>query len=364
MNSNTTTYQPRIEKPWTWLSLMFSLFYFLPIVQAEPRVIAISTALYLVFVALYWSFVIAPKKLHVPLIFAMLGLGLFTSSVNPSASMFMSYGCFFAGFFLKKDKALVICTIALADLLLAAQLFGLWTPYYLLPGLFPIITLGFMGAFIQQDERHQWDALKNEKEKGQLVKTVERERIARDLHDTLGHTLTSITLKAELAKKLGAQGDIKKALLEISEVEAISRGALENVREVIGGYKHIDVNETLKQLTTRLQEAGFNATVHGSYPALKPPAEAALTFILTECVTNILRHSSGNQAEISLIPQGSALHLRVYDNGQAANLIAGNGLNGIKERLTQLDGTMTTQNTVGTSVEVTLRDAVYEPINS
>ena len=338
---------------------MFSLFYFFPVLNAELPIIIASCAFYLGFIMLYWALVVAPANFQQPLILGMHILGLIASGTNPSASMFISYGCFFAGFYLPKKSAVVFCTIAVADLFMAAQMFGLWTPYYLLPGIFPIITLGFMGAFIQQDERHKWKELQNEKEKGQLAKTAERERIARDLHDTLGHTLTSITLKAQLAKKLGEQGHIENALKEISEVEQISRTTLADVREVVNGYKHMSLEKTLRTLQGRLKEAGFTLSFSAIPNTLKPKIEAAITLILMESITNIIRHSNGNAVDITLISANDNLVLNIKDNGRTSGFTPGNGIAGIKERVRELDGTFTIDHQEGVMLKIEIPQAVY-----
>jgi len=122
-----------------------------------------------------------------------------------------------------------------------------------------------------------------------LEKVAERERISRDLHDTIGHSLTLITLKSQLARKLVETEESEKSLEEIRKIEQISRQALNSVREVINGIRSIAMSENISILEMRLKEAGFMVQINTLDTPLKPEVDSALSFILTECVTNVLR---------------------------------------------------------------------------
>jgi len=179
---------------------------------------------------------------------------------------------------------------------------------------------------------------KNQREKVQLEKVAERERISRDLHDTIGHSLTLITLKSQLARKLVETEESEKSLEEIRKIEQISRQALNSVREVINGIRSIAMSENISILEMRLKEAGFMVQINTLNTPLKPEVDSALSFILTECVTNVLRHSKGTRVVIIFSQYNNDLVLEIKDNGDCEIIKPGGGIDGIKNRLLPLNG--------------------------
>src|SRR5690606_21535545 len=127
---------------------------------------------------------------------------------------------------------------------------------------------------------------------------AERERIARDLHDILGHTLSSIALKAELAEKLLILDKRDEAKQHVSELHQIARNTLSLVRQTVSGYKHRGLSGEVMELCDKLRQNGFVVELTGEIPQLTPRAETALILALTELTTNVLRHSNGNHCQI------------------------------------------------------------------
>jgi two-component system, NarL family, sensor histidine kinase DesK len=178
----------------------------------------------------------------------------------------------------------------------------------------------------------------------QLAAREERLRLARDMHDLTGQSLSMITLKSELAVKLLDAGDNSKTREQLEEVAAISRQTLHDIREAVSGYRRPTLAVEAITARTTLTAAGIEVsddpkliTTSGT---LDPDAEAALAWCLREAVTNVVRHSSARHCDISLSLNDGELVLTITDDGRgfADNSAGGNGLRGISERLTAVGG--------------------------
>jgi two-component system sensor histidine kinase DesK len=130
-------------------------------------------------------------------------------------------------------------------------------------------------------------------------KASERERIAKDLHDVLGHSLSSLALKAELARRV-FHADPQRALTEISDVERIARQALEEVRSAIHGYHSGDIYAELDRVESLLKAADVQVERRCEYLEMPPAKERVLALIVREAVTNILRHSHARACRVAL----------------------------------------------------------------
>ncbi|CAM3930321.1 sensor histidine kinase [Deinococcus frigens] len=186
-------------------------------------------------------------------------------------------------------------------------------------------------------------------EKEKLAADAERERIARDLHDILGHTLSVIVLKSELASRL-AERDPARAAQEIREVERISREALQEVRSAVRGYQGSGLNAELARAKVALDAAGVKLNVTASLPELPPATEASAAVLLREAVTNIVRHARAKEVWISLAPSGNGHRLTVRDDGVGGLNAEGSGLTGMRERLRAIGGTLERRGEGGTTL--------------
>ncbi|WP_083608094.1 sensor histidine kinase [Teredinibacter haidensis] len=349
MPSPNHTTNAHMEQPWSWISLMFSAFYFFSFFFTPLTLgfITISLTLYFTFVGLFIRLTRCSKKHVVFYIVAMTVLGTIGSGQNPSSSIFYGYAAFFAGFYLTRQQVLIASLIITANLFFSATVYNLWVSYYIFPGLVPLVAMALMGAYIQQNIRYEERERQSGEEKRQLATVAERERIARDLHDTLGHTLSSIALKAQLAKKLGDRGETEKALAEIDEVAKLASETLSNVRQAISGYRHRGLGERLSHLQTRLEAANFKATITNQLDQTDAQREAAIILMVTEAVTNIIRHCRGNEVNITLKNSEGFIQIHINDNGQVERFYPGNGLVGIQERLQSFGGHYTADNSNG-----------------
>jgi two-component system sensor histidine kinase DesK len=198
-----------------------------------------------------------------------------------------------------------------------------------------------------------------------LAALAERERIARDLHDVLGHTLSVIVLKAELAGRLIAL-DPGRATTEIADVERISRTALAEVREAIGGYRARGLAAEIDAARLTLDAAGVTLIAESSQAppaALNPQEETALALALREAVTNIVRHSQATTCKLRFVTESGQRRLVVEDDGQHHVAREGNGLRGMRERIESLGGQFSMERGIdhnrGTrlTIELPLREA-------
>ena len=186
-----------------------------------------------------------------------------------------------------------------------------------------------------------------------LARVAERERIARDLHDVLGHTLSVIVLKSELAGKL-FERDPARARLEMSQVEEVARNALGEVRQAIGGYRAASLLEEFARAKETLETAGVctKCDVSAQPQRLGAAQEAVLAMIVREAVTNVVRHAAASNCEMSLADAANGWRLVVIDDGRGGVFEEGNGLRGMRERVEALGGSMVCEGKRGAKLEI------------
>jgi two-component system sensor histidine kinase DesK len=171
-----------------------------------------------------------------------------------------------------------------------------------------------------------------------LAATAERERIGRDLHDLLGHTLSLITLKLELSRKL-IDRDKDAARREITEAEKVARHALAEVRSAVTGFRAADLAAELASARLLLESSGVTLGYEPP-PPLSPELERPLALVLREAATNIARHAGASQAQVGFAREGGSLRMRIADDGRGGIDGEGNGLAGMRERVRALGGSL------------------------
>jgi len=172
-----------------------------------------------------------------------------------------------------------------------------------------------------------------------LAVADERERFARDLHDLLGHSLSVIALKAQLARRR-LRDDPEAAFDDVADIETVSRDALREVREAVSGYRKPELDAELQGARTALDAAGIETTI--DRPAVELPAEveAVLAWTVREAATNVIRHSGARHSTIRLVPALDQASVEIVDDGRGINGSdgGGTGLTGLRERLRQAGG--------------------------
>jgi two-component system, NarL family, sensor histidine kinase DesK len=179
--------------------------------------------------------------------------------------------------------------------------------------------------------------------------TAERERFARDLHDLLGHTLSVIAIKAELAGRL-LPDHVDRAAAEVADVEQVARQALGEVRQAVSGYRQPTLDGELEGARVALSAAGIDAEFDRSPVTLDPEVEAVLAWAVREGATNVIRHSRASHCQVKVSAGIANAAVEVIDDGvgeasarltadgRSANGNAGHGLEGLAERAERLRG--------------------------
>ncbi|MBE1471496.1 sensor histidine kinase [Kibdelosporangium phytohabitans] len=171
-----------------------------------------------------------------------------------------------------------------------------------------------------------------------LAVAEERARVARDLHDVLGHSLTTITLKAGLARRIMERSpDVERALAEVHDVERLSRQALTEIRATVSGYRKMSLPAEIANAKAALLAAGIDADLPQAVDDVPGELREPFGYVLREAVTNVIRHSGASRCEIRL----GESWIEVVDNGRGVSTGGdqdGNGLAGLRERLAKVDG--------------------------
>ena len=170
----------------------------------------------------------------------------------------------------------------------------------------------------------------------------ERLRFARDLHDLIGHSLSVIALKSELAGRL-IKNTPGLAAHEVEDIEKVARDALREVREAVAGYRQPTLAAELAGAHEALTAAGIEYRVDQDHTPLPPVVEAVLAWTVREGVTNVMRHSEARRCAIRIVNQDHHATIEVVDDGRGGMPEAGSGLHGLGERVRERGGTLTAE---------------------
>ncbi|MFI9505240.1 sensor histidine kinase [Nocardia sp. NPDC052566] len=216
---------------------------------------------------------------------------------------------------------------------------GSGLPFYL--AFIPVVIwlfreIGIRGSRLQALARHQ---------RTELALVEERNRVARDVHDILGHSLTVITVKTELAQRL-IDIDIDRARTELADVERLAREALAGVRDTVGGLREVTLRGELANAASALAAADIAAELPD--PAELPADSELFGWVLREAITNVVRHSAARHCTVIV----TATTIEIADDGRGMTKGAGSGLSGLHERVRAAGGTLTLSAPGGGGVRV------------
>ena len=353
----------RDRRDWTMYVWLIYLSFFLMYPALKPHASVFewvaTVAGAVAFIALYVRGYTVEGRAIVPVIVAITLLGVVFFPSNAGAGSFFIYAAGFAGRIGPGSAG--VWTIVAIEVLTVGEILVLHTPIYnaVWPPLF-VAIIGAVNMHYEQLHRSNHRLRLAQDEIERLAKVAERERIARDLHDLLGHTLSLIVLKSELASKL-ADRDPQRAREEIRDVERISRDALTQVRQAVGGFRSGGLPQELEQVKAMLRAASIECTATLAPVPLTAAQEAILSLALREAVTNVVRHARAKHCAIDMTADDGAVRLRVTDDGVGGASIEGHGLIGMRERISAIGGTLVRETTNGTTLTMTIpRDRSLE----
>jgi len=336
-----------------WLYLGF--FFVQPVAEhVGRRQWLFDTLGAVVFLVLYFGIFLLQRPRLLVHVGGMLLLGIVFLPSNPGGCTFFIFAAAMVPFMVSTQTR-AIAGLGIIGAVAATEGFLLhvdaWELFW--AAVFPMF-IGAGNIFFAERNRINRQLRKANEEIEHLAKVAERERIARDLHDVLGHTLSVITLKSELAGKL-LERDPQRAGKEIREVEEISRQALSDVRDAIRGYRSRGIAAELAQAKSTLETAGVTVQCDAA-TTLKIPAmqESVLSLAVREAVTNVVRHAQARTCRMRLDQQNGSCLLEIQDDGRGTSNGEGNGLRGMRERVEMLGGTLNRSTESGTTLTITL----------
>jgi two-component system, NarL family, sensor histidine kinase DesK len=338
--------------PYAWLAYLTYFVVYPLLARGSALDWALTAAATSVFLALYFRGYWVQGRALLAIIAAITLLAVACLPFNAGAGTLAVYATAFAARVGSRRAAIVTILVVTGAFGVAAWLTGTY-PWAWMWALVVAPLVGMVNIHWAGVTRTYARLRVAQEEVAHLAKLAERERIARDLHDVLGHTLSLIVLKSELAAKL-AEREPARAVQEIREVEAISREALAEVRKAVGGYRAGSLQQELASARKTLESAGLTVETAVADVKLPPGHEAVLSLVLREAVTNIIRHARARSCRIEVATVGERVELAVSDDGRGSVAPEGHGLQGMRERIEALGGTLTRDGTGGTHLVASL----------
>ncbi len=283
----------------------------------------------------------------------MVILGVVFVPLNVAAVTYVLYASALAPLVLPPRRAFALFVLLAMSLLVELALLDI--PDRLVIGswvTFLIFATGGANLFLGERERQHAELRRAHEEIEGLATIAERERIARDLHDVLGHTLSVIALKSELASQL-AERDIPRAVAEIRDVEVVAREALSEVRAAVEGYRGRGFSGELQRARQALSASAVSIDLDVAPIHLVPKLETVLALVLREAVTNVIRHAKASVCRIGLHRTDDSIVLTVTDNGIGGTRPNGSGLAGMLERVHAAGGRLDIESEHGVAIRAT-----------
>lgn len=259
---------------------------------------------------------------------AMIGTGAFGTTIYISVLAVMT---------LPTLQSVTLVVAMLAAVEVSPRIIDGWEPESFFG--FQLVVSAAAAWGISQVFRRNHELAQARQQLNDLAVVAERERVSRDVHDILGHSLTVITVKAQLASRL-LELDPSRARDEIDQVEALAREALADVRSTVGGIRRVDIAVELGNARSALVAAGIEAGLPTNADHVPLRNRELFGWVLREAVTNVVRHSRAGRCEVSVDTD----RITVTDDGVGVASGAfggGNGLRGLEARVNAADATLT-----------------------
>ena len=332
---------------WVFITPSFGMGY-------DLRWLLTTLASFPLFLFLYTKTLVAPCRHAFWYPLAMIALCMALLPWYPSGLSYFVFGCVMLAPGRRQRFGLLQYLASVLALGAAVVAEALWIgyPWQSVVWLPPMtLVIGVIVGIEGRERAHDVALRLSHDEVRRLAATAERERIGRDLHDLLGHTLSLITLKLELSRKL-IDRDAAAARTEIAEAEKVARHALAEVRAAVTGFRAADLAAELASARLLLESSAV-ALDYDAPPALSPEIERPLALVLREAATNIARHAQASRAEVRFVREDGKVRMRIADDGRGASAAEGNGVVGMRERMHALGGSFEfASSKTGTAVEV------------
>jgi two-component system sensor histidine kinase DesK len=330
-----------LRRHWSFVFLSYLPFYFISWFFRKPPLLELvaSFAGLFAFLGLFWTIWRRRGNPVLWQVLAIYAIGMALSPFSTGWSVYTIYAMSFASRLASRRIAIrTMIVLEVVRLVVGLTFYRHFWQIWASGVIFGGIT-GFASLMQVDVERKNQELAMAHEEVRALATTAERERISRDLHDLLGHTLTLVAVKAELAAKLIGR-DAEAAEREMQSVAATAREALAEVRIAVVGMKGASLAFELDKARHALTAANIKAEVTALTTDGHPGQEAVLAMALREAVTNVIRHSRATRCEIRLEPSATALVLSVADDGKGGKLVEGSGLKGMRARLAAIGGAL------------------------
>jgi two-component system sensor histidine kinase DesK len=318
--------------------LVWTIWIFInPIMSNQAHWLWPTLASFPIFLVLYFRAYYGPRR---QVLWCSLGMAVLAFALTPINVGAMGY-LIYSGAFLAFTGASL--RVALQRILFLNAIYALeclllhWPTVYILSAVMMGIAISCLNLLFRRNQKRDAELSLSHDEVRRLAASAERERIGRDLHDLLGHTLSMVALKSELAGRL-IERDPASAGREMAEVARVAREALSQVRSAVRGIRAAVLVSELASARLLLETAGVQMEYWSDGNELPPEVETCLALVLREAVTNIQRHARANRVEVTVIAGAEKVVMRVRDDGRGGVNAYGNGLSGLRVRIVAQGG--------------------------
>ncbi|SDH02350.1 two-component system, NarL family, sensor histidine kinase DesK [Planococcus glaciei] len=364
-------YQIFPKNPWlslyAWVIFCILPFFFIFRSSSPVEIAAGIALLVLFFIAYRLSFISRTGFIYVWIsIEIAINIGMTFLFGYVYLAIFLA---FFIGNIRHKVGFFIVYGIHIGTTILAVVL-GLIEHSSLYVSQLPFIVLSIIGVILlpfntyNRNKREKLEGQLEDANKriSQLIVIEERERIARDLHDTLGQKLSLIGLKSDLAGKL-IHRDADAALNEINDIRQTARTALKEVRELVSDMRGTKLEDELLRIQQILKAAEIDFVLYGSPKLVNTPllVENVLSMCLKEAVTNVVKHSQATRCSVLIKQKPEEVLVQVQDDGigfEGNSKQRGNGLAGMRERLEFVNGSVDIQKMDGTTLNIRVPNVI------